>query len=303
MFKFFFFLTGIYTSTNNGSICTTESVASNMNDFYIAKRRKQCNQISTGNNNTSQFPEQENFKLGKIIDNTLDLGKELQPKSTQSSVLNNPIFDTMNSQCFQAANNEILENPVIKKLKLDDNSKCITSENARHPKKIFQNSSNIYYSSTSNRFKPKRQYDGALNPDKAINDQNDNIKCEEIITYKDKKDLMNKLYDFYAKKFNVYLISKKNLNYNSAFQNETVQFNNQQSTNLDLFLDFYREALSRLKSAFDKAKNEQISILNKGFILGNKDKKFIFELSKFKRCYCTRKRSLNTSIERQIKNI
>ncbi|KKO73532.1 hypothetical protein AAJ76_591000198, partial [Vairimorpha ceranae] len=66
MFKFFFFLTGIYTSTNNGLICTTESVASNMNDFYIAKRRKQCNQISTGNNNTSQFPEQENFKLGKI---------------------------------------------------------------------------------------------------------------------------------------------------------------------------------------------------------------------------------------------
>ena len=101
MFKFFFFLTGIYTSTNNRLICTTESVTSNMNDFYISKRKKQCNHISNVNNNTNQFSEQENFELGRIIDNTLDLGKELQPKNTQSSVLDNLIFDTINSQCFQ----------------------------------------------------------------------------------------------------------------------------------------------------------------------------------------------------------
>ena len=302
MFKFFFFLTGIYTSTNNGLICTTESVASNMNDFYIAKRRKQCNQISTGNNNTSQFPEQENFKLGKIVDNTLDLGKELQPKSTQSSALNNPIFNTINSQCFKDKNNENFKSPVRKKIKLDDNSKCITSENERYPVQIFQISPNIYYSSTSNHFKPLKQYDGVLNSDKAINDQSDNIKYREIIIHKDKKDLMNKLNDYYAKQFNRYLISKKKLNYNSAFQNKTVQFNNQQLTNLDLFLDFCREILSYYKSAFDKAKNEKISISKKVIFFGKIDKEFISKLIETKKLYCWRKKSLNKSIERRIKN-
>ena len=186
---------------------------------------------------------------------------------------------------------------------MDDDSKCVPSANARPSEKIFQNSPNIYYSSTSNHFKPQKQYDGVLNSDKALNDQNDNRKCEEIITYEDKEDLMNKLNDYYAKQFNRYLISKKKLNYNSAFQNKTVQFNNQQSTNLDLFLDFYREALIRLKSSFDKAKNEKISISKKVIFFGKIDQKFISELSYLKKAYHSRKANLNKSIEFQVKKI
>ena len=186
---------------------------------------------------------------------------------------------------------------------MDDDSKCVPSANARPSEKIFQNSPNIYYSSTSNHFKPQKQYDGVLNSDKALNDQNDNRKCEEIITYEDKEDLMNKLNDYYAKQFNRYLISKKKLNYNSAFQNKTVQFNNQQSTNLDLFLDFYREALIRLKFSFDKAKNEKISISKKVIFFGKIDQKFISELSYLKKAYHSRKANLNKSIEFQVKKI
>ena len=242
MFKFFYFFTGICTSTNNESINTTESVASNMNDFYIAKRRKQCNQISNVNNNTNQFSEQEDFELGRIIDDALDLEKELQTKNTQSSVLDNLIFDTINCQCFQDKNNENFESPVQKKLKLDDNIKCITSENASHSGEIFQNNSNMYYSYPFNDFEFRNQYDEVLNPDKAIKDKNDNqnynIKCDETIVYKDKKDLFIKLYGLYAKKFNTYLIHRKNLNCNFLLQNKAKTFNNQQLTNLDLFLNF-----------------------------------------------------------------
>ncbi|KKO73790.1 hypothetical protein AAJ76_230000616 [Vairimorpha ceranae] len=210
MFKFFYFFTGIHNSTNNETISTTESVANNMNNCCSAKNVNQCNQTSTGNNNTNQFLEQENFELEKIIENALDLEEELHYKNTLNSVLNNLILDATNSQCFKNDNNETLENPVIKKIKLDDDSKCVPSANARPSEKIFQNSPNIYYSSTSNHFKPQKQYDTVLNSDKALNDQNGNIKCEEIITYKDKKNLMNKLNDYYAKQFNRYLISKKN---------------------------------------------------------------------------------------------
>jgi len=186
---------------------------------------------------------------------------------------------------------------------LDDDSKCVPSANARPSEKIFQNSPNIYYSSTSNHFKPQKQYDTVLNSDKALNDQNGNIKCEEIITYKDKKNLMNKLNDYYAKQFNRYLISKKKLNYNPVFQNETAQFNSQQLTNLDLFIDFCKEVLSQKKSSFDKAKNKKISISKKVIFFKNIDQKFISELSYLKSRYYSRKRSLNASIECQIKNI
>ncbi|EEQ81162.1 hypothetical protein NCER_102601 [Vairimorpha ceranae BRL01] len=114
---------------------------------------------------------------------------------------------------------------------------------------------------------------------------------------------MNKLNDYYAKQFNRYLIYKKNLNYNSAFQNKTVQFNNQQLTNLDLFLDFCREILSYYKSAFDKAKNEKISISKKVIFFGKIDQKFISELSYLKKAYHSRKANLNKSIEFQVKKI
>ena len=303
MFKFFYFFTGIHNSTNNETISTTESVANNMNNCCSAKNVNQCNQTSTGNNNTNQFLEQENFELEKIIENALDLEEELHYKNTLNSVLNNPILDATNSQCFKDNNNETLENPVIKKIKLDDDSKCVTSENAGPSEKIFQNSPSIHRSNASNCFEFPKQYDTVLNSDKALNDQNDSRKCEDIITYEDKKDLMNKLNDYYAKQFNRYLISKKKLNYNSAFQNKTVQFNNQQLTNLDLFLDFCREILSYYKSAFDKAKNEKISISKKVIFFGKIDKEFISKLIETKKLYCWRKKSLNKSIERRIRNI
>ena len=88
MFKFFYFFTGIHNSTNNETISTTESVASNMNNCCSAKNVNQCNQTSTGNNNTNQFLEQENFELEKIIENALDLEEELHYKNTLNSVLN-----------------------------------------------------------------------------------------------------------------------------------------------------------------------------------------------------------------------
>ena len=115
MFKFFYFFTGIHNSTNNETISTTESVANNMNNCCSAKNVNQCNQTSTGNNNTNQFLEQENFELEKIIENALDLEEELHYKNTLNSVLNNLILDATNSQCFKNDNNKTLENPVIKK--------------------------------------------------------------------------------------------------------------------------------------------------------------------------------------------
>ena len=310
MFKFFYFFTGICTSTNNESINTTESVASDMNENK-AKNKYQYDQILNGNNSTNQFSEQGSYKLEKIIGNTLGLEKESRPKSTQGSVEDNPFFDTVNFKCVQDNNNitniELLENPIIKKLKLDNNSKCITSENARHPVQIFQISPNIYYSSTSSRFKSQKQYDEVLNSDKAINDQskgqNDNIKCEEITTYEDKKNLLIKFYYTYIEKFNAYKIARKNLNYNLVFQNKTVQPNNQQMTNLDLLMDFCREVLGHVKSSFDKAKNEKFLISKKDFFYVNIDKKFISKLSKDKRLYFLRKVSLNNSVEYQIKKI
>ena len=213
----------------------------------------------------------------------------------------------MNFKCFQdnnnTTNNEPIENPNMKKRKLDGNSKFVTLENKEHPLQIFQNSPKIYYGSTSNCFKSQKQYDGLLNSDKAINDQSENKNCIDIIIYKDNNDLLNKIYNYYTEIFNMYLISIKNLNNNPVFQNETAQFNSQQLTNLDLFIDFCKEVLSRLKSSFDKAKNKKISISKKVIFFKNIDQKFISELSYLKSRYYSRKRSLNASIECQIKNI
>ena len=213
----------------------------------------------------------------------------------------------MNFKCFQdnnnTTNNEPVENPNMKKRKLDGNSKFVTLENKEHPLQIFQNSPKIYYGSTSNCFKSQKQYDGLLNSDKAINDQSENKNCIDIIIYKDNNDLLNKIYNYYTEIFNMYLISIKNLNNNPVFQNERVQFNNQQLTNLDIFLDFFKEVLGHGKSLFDKAKNEKISIPKKDFFFGNIDKKFLSELSKLKTLYDSKGRTINNSIERHIKNI
>ncbi|KKO74233.1 hypothetical protein AAJ76_960006049 [Vairimorpha ceranae] len=56
------------------------------------------------------------------------------------------------------------------------------------------------------------------------------------------------------------MISRKNLNWNSVLQIEIKQFNNQQPTNLDIFMYFCKYVLVNFKSAFDKIKNEQLSI-------------------------------------------
>ena len=311
MFKFFYFFTSIYTSTNNGSISTTEFVVSNVNDFYSTKNKNQCTQISNGNNNTKQFLEKEDFELEKIIENALDLEDDLQHKNTQSSDFNNSIFNTMKFQCFQdndnVTNNETFENPVRKKLKLDDNNKYLASENARHRQDNFQNNASIYDSSSSNSLDSQNQYDTVLNFDKAINDQsedkNDAIKCKEIVRYKDKAGLLNHFYNVCVKKLNIYLISRNILNHKIVSYGKIVQSNNQQLTNLDLFMDFCKEVLGQLKSAFDKIKEEPISIKKEIFYFKSKDKKIISKLAKLKRCYFDRRRNLNTSIKFQIKEI
>ena len=307
MFSFFYFLSGIYTSTNYGTISATESVASNMNDIYNANSKRQCNQISNNKNIKNQFLEQENFEPGEIIESALDLEEELRYKNAPSSASDNLIFDTMNSRCFKDINDETFGNPACKKTKLDDNSRCIIFENARHSEETFQNNPSIYNNYSSNGSGSHKQYDEVLSSGKDINDQdknqNDNIRCEEIIPYTDKKDLLNKFYIIYLKKFNGYLISKKRLNYNLIFQNETVKSNNQQSTNLDLFINFSKEVLYRLKSAFDEAKNEQISISTKVFVSKKNNERFIARLKKSKHLFHKRKLILNRSIERQIKKI
>lgn len=122
----------MYNSTNNESISTTESGVSNLNNFYNAKRKNKCDQTLKGNSNTRKFLKRKNIKLRNIIKNSVDLKKELQSKDTQITVLDSPIFDATNFQLFKDKHNETLENPVRKKLKLGDNNKCITSENARH---------------------------------------------------------------------------------------------------------------------------------------------------------------------------
>jgi len=307
MFKFFYFFRGIYTSTYNGSINVTESVASNMNDCFGEKNKNQCNQISYEHNSTDQFLEQEDLELGKIIENALDLEEELQLKNRLSYFIDNPIFDTINFQCFQNNNNvtgnETLETPVMKKFKLEDTNKCITSENARHLEGTFQSSPNIYCSSTSNTFIFQKQYDEGLNSDKTINEQNDIINCNKIVRLKDKKGPFYKLYDVYVEKFNRYLMSKKKLSNNLIFQNKTVQYSNQQFAHLDLFMDFCKEVLNRLKSAFDEAKNEQILTSKKVFHIEKKDKKSMSELSKIRRSYYGRKNNFNKTINRQMKKI
>ena len=165
----------------------------------------------------------------------------------------------------------------------------------------------MYYSYPFNDFEFRNQYDEVLNPDKAIKDKNDNqnynIKCDETIVYKDKKDLFIKLYGLYAKKFNKYLIHRKKLIYNSVFQNETIQFNNHQLANLDLFLNFCREALSHYKSAFDEAKKEPILIPKEISFIKNSDKKVPSRLLHFKSSYHSRKVNLIASVECQIRNV
>ena len=302
MFSFFYFFTGIYNSTNNDFISTMESVVSNMNESS-AKNKYQYNQTSNNSDDTNQFLEQEDFELAEIIENALDLEEELQYKNRLGSASYSPIFYTMNSQCFKDRNNETLDTSVIKKLIMDDNSKCVISEDARHSEDSFQNSFSIYNNHASNGFEFQKQCDEVLNSDKDVNDQSKNIKCKEITTYKDKIDLMNKFYYAYIEKFTRYLVSKKVLNYNLVFQNGRVQPNNKQLPNLDIFVDFCRGVLSQLKSAFDRAKNEQILISKKDFFLGNIDQKFIYKLSKAKRLYYIRKKNLNKSIEFQIKKI
>ena len=299
MFKFFYFFTSIYTSTNNGSISTTEFVVSNVNDFYSTKNKNQCTQISNGNNNTKQFLEKEDFELEKIIENALDLEDDLQHKNTQSSDFNNSIFNTMKFQCFQdndnVTNNETFENPVRKKLKLDDNNKYLASENARHPVQIFQISPKIYDSSSSNSLDSQNQSNRAKKSQSEA--KNNNIESKEIVRYKDKKDLLNKLYDVLLKKFRRYKNSRKKLNHKCVSRNRIIQFNNQKSKNLDLFIDFSRKVLSRFKSAFGKIKNEPILFKKEIFYFKSKDKKIISKLAKLKRCYFDRRRNLNTSIK------
>ncbi|EEQ81226.1 hypothetical protein NCER_102469 [Vairimorpha ceranae BRL01] len=114
---------------------------------------------------------------------------------------------------------------------------------------------------------------------------------------------MNKLNDFYAKKFNKYLIHRKKLIYNSVFQNETIQFNNHQLANLDLFLNFCREVLSHYKSAFDEAEKGPILIPKEILFIKNSDKKVISNLSCIKKAYHSRKVNLIASVECQIENI
>ncbi|KKO73561.1 hypothetical protein AAJ76_4700001, partial [Vairimorpha ceranae] len=245
------------------------------------KNKNQCTQISNGNNNTKQFLEKEDFELEKIIENALDLEDDLQHKNTQSSDFNNSIFNTMKFQCFQdndnVTNNETFENPVRKKLKLDDNNKYLASENARHRQDNFQNNASIYDSSSSNSLDSQNQYDTVLNFDKAINDQsedkNDAIKCKEIVRYKDKAGLLNHFYNVCVKKLNIYLISRNILNHKIVSYGKIVQSNNQQLTNLDLFMDFCKEVLGQLKSAFDKIKEEPISIKEEIFYLKARTKK------------------------------
>ena len=306
MLKFFYLFAGIYTSTNNESISTAESVVCSINSFYDAKGIYQCNQNLNGNNNTKQFLEQENFELKKISGNALNLEEVIQSKVTSISVPNSPIFDTRNVQCFKKKHNETFENPVRKKLKLGDNSKCITNKNEKH-RKIFQNSPIISDSITSSLLTSPKQYDEVLNFDKAINDrnknQNDNIECIEVIRYSDKEELLNSIYNVYAKRFHEYLIDRKNLNWNSVLQNGKVQSINQQSTNLDLFMDFCKEVLMKLKSAFYETKNEQVSTSEEIFLFRKKNKKFITELTKLKKIFYDRKRTFKKSVERQIKNI
>ena len=180
MFRFFYFFTKIYTSTNFESIVTKEFFISNMKNFYEAKNKSQCNQISSNTNNTKKFLEQENFELEKIIENVLDLEEELGYKNMQSSDSNNPIFDTMNFQYFK--NNETFESPVRKKLKLDNNNECITSENSRHWQQNFQNNASIYNSNPSKCLELQKQYDTVINFYKTINNQNDFKKPEVKLT-------------------------------------------------------------------------------------------------------------------------
>ena len=73
--------------------------------------------------------------------------------------------------------------------------------------------------------------------------------------------------------------------------------------NLDLFLDFCREALSHYKSAFDEAKKEPILIPKEISFIKNSDKKVISKLSCIKKAYHSRKVDLIASIECQIRNI
>lgn len=63
---------------------------------------------------------------------------------------------------------------------------------------------------------------------------------------------------FVLKKFNEVLTYKEHLNYNNlVFQNGTLQFSNQQSKIMNLFIDFSKENLKLFKSLFKKAKKNQ----------------------------------------------
>jgi len=63
---------------------------------------------------------------------------------------------------------------------------------------------------------------------------------------------------FVLKKFNEVLTYKEHLNHNNlVFQNGTLQFSNQQSKIMNLFIDFSKENLKLFKSLFKKAKKNQ----------------------------------------------
>ena len=311
MFKFFYLFTGIYTSTNFESINTTEFVISNMNNLYNTKNKNQYNQIPKGKNNTKRFLEQENLELTNIIENALDLEEELRYKNIQSSDLNNHTFDTTNFQYFKddknVTNSETLENPVLKKLKMDNNNKCITSENSKHWQENFQNNASIYNSSASNCFEFQKQCDAVLNSNKTIGDKkekkNNERKRKEVIIHKDKRVLLNNFYDAYIEKFNIYIISRRNLNWNSITQKEMVESNNQKLTNFDLFIDFCKDVLNHFKSAFDKVKKEPILIFKQTFLFKNKNKKITCKFMGLKNVYRCRRHYFIKNIQIQIKNI
>ena len=98
-------------------------------------------------------------------------------------------------------------------------------------------------------------------------------------------------------------MSKKKLSNNLIFQNKTVQYSNQQFAHLDLFMDFCKEGLILLKSAFYETKNEQVSTSEEIFLFRKKNKKFKSKLSKLKNCFYDRKRTFKKGIECQIKNM
>lgn len=81
--------------------------------------------------------DQKSFKLTKIVENTVELEEKLRYKNIYGSVSDNLIFDTINSQHLAAKNYKTLEKTVWKKIKLDDNNKCSTSENARDLEENF----------------------------------------------------------------------------------------------------------------------------------------------------------------------